>query len=96
MNVLALLALLVTLGGWVLTALTGMNLLSGHFDDRTCQTDCVQGLFFSAVAAGLGGLLLAAISFRRPQGRLLSILALLVALGLWALFGTLFIAGNFV
>ena len=96
MNPLALSALLLTLTGWVLTALTGMHLLSGYLEDRTCQTDCVQMLFYSAVAVGVGALVLSSISLSRPQGRILSVTSLLMALALCAIFATLFIVGNFV
>jgi hypothetical protein len=96
MNLLALFALVLTITGWVLTALTGMNLLSGYLDERTCQTDCVQMLFFSAVATGVSGLVLSGISLLRPYGRMLSVTALLMALALCAVFATLFIVGNFV
>lgn len=96
MNLLALFALLLTITGWIFTALTVTNMLSGHFDDRTCQTDCVQMLFFSAVASGVAGLVLSGISLSRPHGRILSVTALLMALTLCAIFATLFIVGNFV
>jgi hypothetical protein len=95
MNVPALIALLLTLAGWVLTALTTVNLLSGHFDDRTCQTACVQMLFFSGVAAGVSGLVVSGLALRRPEGRIISVLTLLLALALCAIFAVLFIAGNF-
>jgi hypothetical protein len=95
MNLVALSALLLTVAGWVLTILTAMNLLSGQFDDRTCQTGCVQILFFSGVAAGVAGLVLSAIGLRRPEGRMMSVAALLLALVLCAIFAVLFIAGNF-
>ncbi len=96
MNLLVLFALLLTITGWILTALTGMNLLSGYLEDRSCQTDCVQMLFFSAVATGVSGLVLSGISLLRPHGRMLSVTALLMALALCAIFATLFIVGNFV
>jgi hypothetical protein len=95
MNVLALIALLLTLAGWVLTALTAVNLLSGHFDDRTCQTACVQMLFFSGVASGVAGLVVSGLALRRPEGRIIAVLTLLLALALCAIFAVLFIAGNF-
>jgi hypothetical protein len=94
MNVIALSALLLTAAGWILTALTVMNLLSGQFDDRTCQTGCVQMLFFSGVAAGVAGLVLSGIGLRRPEGRIVSVIALLMAFVLCAIFAVLFIAGN--
>ena len=95
MNLIALSALLFTAAGWALTALTVMNLLSGHFDDRTCQTGCVQALFFSSVAAGVAGLVLGGVGLRRSDGRILSAVALLLALVLCGIFAVLFIAGNF-
>ena len=96
MNLLALLSLVITIAGWILTGLTGVNLLSGHFDDRTCQTDCVQTLFFSAVAAGISGLVLSVIALFRSNGRILSLIALLLALSLCSVFGVLYIAGNLI
>lgn len=95
MNLLPLLALLLTLTAWILTALTGINLLSGHFEERTCQTDCVRTYFFSGVATGIGGLVLSGLSLLRPQGRILSLAALTLALGLCAIFAVLFVIGNF-
>ena len=95
MNILALLAILLTIIGWILMGMTGINLLSGSFEGRSCQTDCVQMLFFSAVALGVIGLILSAISLRKPKGRIFSIIALLLSLGLCGVFGMLFVAGNF-
>lgn len=96
MNLLALFAFLITVAGWILTGFTGMNLLSGDFDDRTCQTDCVQSLFFAAVASGFTGLTLSIIALFRPAGRILSVLSLLLALALCSVFGALYVAGNFI
>ena len=95
MNLLALLALLLTLTAWVLTTLTGMNLFSGYSADRTCQTDCIKMFFFSGVATGVGGLVLSGLSLLSPQGRILSWSALLLAVGLCAIFVALFLIGTF-
>jgi hypothetical protein len=95
MKMLASVALILSLAGWVLTAMTGMNLLSGHFDERTCQTDCVQTFFYSAVALGMTGLLLSLLALIRSRGNVLSVLALLLALPLCGIFATLFIVGNY-
>lgn len=75
--------------------MTGMNLLSGYLEDRTCQTDCVRSLFYYAIAAGVSGLLLSFVALIRPHGRGLSVLALLLALPLCAIFATLFLIGNY-
>jgi CHASE2 domain-containing sensor protein len=96
MNLPALSGLLLAATGWVLFAMMGLNLLSGHFDDRSCHTDCVKSLFLFSVAAGISGLLLSGIGVFRPNGRILGIIALLAALALCSVFLVLFIAGNFI
>lgn len=96
MNKLAIYALLAALAGWGLTAMTGMNLLSGPFAGRSCQTGCVQGYFFAALAVVLVGFVLALVSLRRPGGRALSVAALVACLPLCGLFAVLFYTGNFV
>jgi hypothetical protein len=95
MNPLGLLALLLTISGWVLVSLTGMHLLSGYMESRSCQTDCVQTLFYAAIALGAVGLLLSFAALIRPRGRSLSVLSLLLALPLCAIFTTLFLIGNY-
>ena len=95
MNWFALIGLLLALVGWVLFGLTGVNLLSGYLEDRTCQTDCVKNLFFSGVGVGVAGLLLSILAFLRPQGRIMSGIALLLIFPLCAIFGTLFFIGNY-
>ena len=94
MNLFALLALPITLAGWGLIALTTMNLLSGHFDDRTCLTDCVQTYFYYSLAAGLGGLLLSFLAVLHPKGRAWGVFSLLLALPLCAIFATLYLVGH--
>ena len=92
---LAVIALILTLAGWILTAMTGVNLLSGYLDERTCQTDCVQELFYSAAAVAVGGLLVSLVALMRSHGRLLSVFSLLLALPLCGIFATLYIVGNY-
>jgi hypothetical protein len=88
-------ALLLAILGWALTAVTTIHLLSGHFDERTCQTACVQAYFFSGVAAGVVSLILGLVGLTRPGGRVLTYLALLLAVPLCAVFAGLFLIGNF-
>jgi hypothetical protein len=95
MKALPFLALLLALVSWVLMALTGINTLSGHFDERTCQTACVQTYFFSAVATGGIGLLLALVALVRSDFRIVTYSALIVALPLCAVFAGLILIGNF-
>ena len=49
MKMIAFPAALLSIGAWVLTALTFTNLLSGYLSERTCQTDCVMTLFLSLI-----------------------------------------------
>jgi hypothetical protein len=82
----SLLALLLAAAGWVLLIAAGTNMLSGHFDTRTCQTACVSSLFWGAAAAGGLGLLLSVIGLAAHKGRGLAALALVVALPLCGVF----------
>ncbi|CAA6804933.1 MAG: Unknown protein [uncultured Thiotrichaceae bacterium] len=95
MNFLALFALLITFIGAGLTLLTGVNLLSGPLEGRACQTDCVQLYYYAGMVAAITGLILSLLSFRKIQGRAISIAAFLMAAALCSVFGVLFIAGNF-
>ena len=96
MNIIVLLALLLTIAGWVLTGMTGMNLLSGYLEDRTCQTDCVQSLFYAAVVTGFAGLFFSLIGAFRSNGGVLRVITLLLAVPLSSIFVVLYIAGNYV
>jgi hypothetical protein len=96
MKAAPLLGLVLTLGGWILLVATGTNVLSGPFEGRTCQSDCVQTLFYAAVAVGFSGLIVAAIAALRKQTRgLIAYGALLLALALCAIFAALILIGNF-
>ena len=86
MKISAWLGLLLTVTGWGLFALTAMNLLSGHLDERSCQTDCVQMMFYSAVVAGFAGLILSGISLIRPPRSILGIASTILAFPLCAIF----------
>jgi hypothetical protein len=90
-----LIALLLAGLGWLLTVLTGVNALSGDFEGRTCQTACLQGLFFGGIAAGVTALILGVIGLTKPDGRTLTYVALALALPLCAVFAALILIGNF-
>lgn len=91
MNIFSLLALILTIAGWGLFALTGMHLLSGYIDERSCQTDCVQMIFISAVVVGFSGLILGGFSMFRTGKHTVGIIALLLALPLCTIFATFLI-----
>jgi hypothetical protein len=86
MKLSSLLALLLAGAGWVLLIAAGTNMLSGHFDTRSCQTACVSSLFWGAVAAGGLGLLLSLVGLAGQKGRGLALVSLVVALPLCAVF----------
>ncbi len=94
MNVFSLLALLLTIAGWVLTLITGVTLLSGPYEERICHTACVQVIFFSGVAAGAVGLLLGLVSLLRSSTRKFSYLVLALAIPLCAIFAMLILIGS--
>ena len=46
---------LLALIGWTLTVVLVVNLMGGVFDSRSCQTECFQALYWSALATALAG-----------------------------------------
>ena len=95
MKFIPIIAVLLAVAGWVMTALMGINLLSGHFDERTCQTACVRGYFFAGIAAGGVALLLGLLGLVRPGRRALTLLALALALPLVGVMAGIILIGNF-
>lgn len=94
MRAIPFLAVLFAITALVLFGLTGMNLLSGSFEGRTCQTDCVRMYFFGSVFTSV--LALIAGIYAWIQGsKVLGGISVLVALGLMAVFTVLYVAGNF-
>lgn len=94
MKAISIFATLLSIGGWVLVGLTVANLLSGSFDDRTCQTDCVQLMFFGSAAAGVIALLLGLYSALKSDARTLSWLSIALALPLCVICGAIVLIGT--
>jgi hypothetical protein len=65
MRLLAPIGLLTALASWAFLVMTFQNLLSGHFETRTCLTDCVKNYYFLSAALGLVGAGLASFSIVR-------------------------------
>lgn len=86
MKITATLGVIAALAAWTLTALLTMNLLSGHFDTRTCQTGCVQTYFFAAAAAGFAALVTGVVSAVSQKTRVIGIFALILAIPLCAIY----------
>ena len=92
MKMTATLGIVSALAAWTLTVLMTMNLLSGHFETRTCQTECVQFYFFAAVAAGFAALVTGLVSASSPRTRVIGISALVLAIPLCAIFAVFLIS----
>ena len=52
--------------GWLVTVILVMQLLSGTFDTRSCTTACVWTLYWSAFAVTAVGLVVCALTAKRP------------------------------
>ncbi len=79
---------------WVLVAMTAMHLLSGNFAERECQTACVQGIFYGAVATAIIGVILGFIGIIKSGLTFFNTIAVLAPLSVIGLAGFLFLAGN--
>jgi len=88
------LALPLTIAAWVLTVLTGEALLSGPYEDRTCQTECVKTLFFSGLGVTIGAVVLAALALIGSNSRVLTFAILGLAAPLAAVYATIILVGN--
>ncbi|WP_200254176.1 hypothetical protein [Thiococcus pfennigii] len=93
MKVLPVLALLLTIAAWVLTVTTGQALLSGPFEGRTCQTECVKSLFFSGVGVTIGALAFTLLALMRSTARAFSYAILALAAPVAAVYTTITVAG---
>ena len=94
MRLIALLAPLLSIGGWVLAGLTAINLLSGGLAERSCQTDCLKMLFFSAVAVAVVALLLGLVSLFGRRSRRLGWLTLILTVPLCGVLGGIILIGT--
>ena len=93
MKVIALLSPFLSIGGWVLAALAVSHMLSGTRAERTCGTECVQTLFFSALGIGILALVMGLFAVREARNRIPGSLALLLALPLCGVLGGVVVIG---
>ena len=82
-------AALATVISWGLTVAVVINLLGGTFDERSCQTGCVQNLAVSSFLVALAGVLVG----HRPPRHSITILCLLAMLALIGIYLTVFFIG---
>ena len=93
MKMIVPLSIVLSLAGWVFISLTATNVLSGPFEGRTCQTDCVKTYFYTAIGLGISGLITALIAVMKDRN-VLSYIALAMSMVLCGIFATLFVIGN--
>ncbi len=80
---------------WALAIFLGIQLLSGTFDGRTCQTSCVQTVFWVSFAIALVGLVFSVGGISVGKSNLLKTLSLLALVGLAGIYITTILIGNF-
>lgn len=96
MKFLAPLALVLALVGWALTLYISSVLLSGtELAERSCQTGCIQVLFFSGLGIGAIALVLAGLAVaKQTTARVLSYTSLLLAAGVFAVNSGIVVIGT--
>lgn len=89
-------ALALAVIGWLMIFYIGSVLLSGTAPaERSCQTACIQTLFFSGFGVGALALVFAGVAMlKAAAGRVLSYGALLLALPLFAVYAGIVLIGN--
>ena len=82
------------LAAWAVTLFLANNLFAGNFDSSmSCQTDCRQTLYWSAIGLALPGTLLPIINVMQSRDSLLAKANLVLGFGLISiLFGIMVIA----
>ncbi len=85
--------LLLALASWGFLLMTFVNLLSGHFDTRTCLTECVRNYYFISAAFGLAATVFATVSVIRSGFTLGQVASWLFAVSPIAIVLTVFIIG---
>ena len=63
-----------------------VNMLSGTFDTRVCQTACVQAIYWGALATTLVGVVFSVLALRREKrpSTMFALLALMILVGIFA------------
>lgn len=95
MKLLAPSALILAVVGWALTVYVGSVLLSGTtLAERSCQTGCIQVLFFSTLGVGAAAFILAGVAvWKQKTARVLSYTSLILAAGVLGINGGIVVIG---
>lgn len=80
---------------WALAIFLGMQLLSGTFDGRSCQTSCVQTVFWVSFAVAIIGLVFSIGGISIGKSNWVKIISLLALIGLSGIYITTMLIGNF-
>lgn len=95
MKLNTLIPLLCAVVSWALAIFLGMQLLSGTFETRTCQTSCVQIAFWASFAVAIIGLIFSIGGISIGKGNWIKTLSLLALVGLSGIYITTILIGNF-
>jgi len=80
---------------WALAIFLGTQLLSGTFDGRSCQTSCVNIVFWVSFAIAAIGLIFSVGGISINKSRWINTLCLLALVGLVGIYVTTMLIGNF-
>ncbi len=80
---------------WGLAIFLGMQLLSGTFEGRECQTSCVNTIFWVSFAVAALGLLFTIGGISIGKSNWLKTLSLFALFGLVGIYVTTMLIGNF-
>lgn len=81
--------------GWALAIFLGTQLLSGTFDGRTCQTTCVNILFWMSFAIAIIGLIFSVGGISVGNSSWVKTLSLLALVALCGIYITTMLIGTF-
>ncbi|MGH1537672.1 MAG: hypothetical protein ACRBDX_06460 [Gammaproteobacteria bacterium] len=88
-------SLLSALVSWALAIFLGMQLLSGTFDGRSCQTSCVNIVFWASFAIAAIGVIFSLGGISIGKSNWIKTISLLALIGLCGIYITTFLIGNF-
>ena len=80
---------------WTLAIFLGIQLLSGTFDGRSCQTSCVNIVFWVSFAIAAIGLIFSFGGISIGKSNLIKTLSLFSLVGLVGIYVTTMLIGNF-
>jgi len=80
---------------WALAIFLGTQLLSGTFDGRSCQTSCVNIVFWVSFAIAAIGLIFSIGGISIGKSSWIKLLSLFALVGLVGIYVTTFLIGNF-